>query len=143
MPLIQVTTAQGTLNKQQQDALMSGLSKVVLTAEGADPNDPGASALVWAYHTELAQGSSYVGGEAIAQPPIVVTITTPKGALTTEKGKSVISEVGVIVDDLLGAYDSRFNHWVLLKEVDEGRWGGGGQAFSLDLIQSAMNIKAA
>ncbi len=142
MPLVQVTTAKGTFNKQEQDSLMSRLSKAVIKAEGADSNDPAALALVWAYHTEQQEGASYVGGEAIEQPPVVVTITTPQGALNADSGKSLVTEVGTIVDDLLGSYENRFNHWVLLKEVDEGHWGGAGQVFSLSAIQTAMNIKA-
>jgi len=143
MPLVQVTTAEGTFNKQKQDSLMSRLSKAVIKAEGADANDPAALALVWAYHTEQPQGASYVGGEAIDRPPVVVTISTPQGALNAESGKSLVAEIGSIVDDLLGTYENRFNHWVLLKEVDEGNWGGAGQVFSLSAIQAAMNIKAA
>ena len=143
MPLIQVTTAEGTFSKQAQDSLMSRLSKAVIKAEGADVNDPAALALVWAFHTEQPKGGSYVGGEAIDQPPVVVTITTPQGALSTESGKLLVADVGSIVDDLLGTYENRFNHWVLMKEVDEGKWGGAGQVFSLGAIQAAMNIKAA
>jgi len=122
---------------------MSRLSKAVIKAEGADANDPAALALVWAFHTEQPKGDSYVGGEAIDQPPVVVTITTPQGALSAESGKSLVADVGIIVDDLLGTYENRFNHWVLMKEVDEGKWGGAGQVFSLEAIQAAMNIKAA
>lgn len=143
MPLVRVTTAEGTFNKQEQNLLMSRLSKAVLKAEGADPNDPAALALVWTFHTEQSEGGTYVGGVAIEQPPVVVEITTPQGALSPENGQHLVAEIGSIVDSLLGTYDNRFNHWVLMKEVDEGKWGGAGQIFSLSTIQSVMNVKAA
>lgn len=143
MPLIQITAPQGALNKKDQDALASRVSNAVLKAERADINDAGAQSLVWAYYTEQAEGTLYVGGENLDSPPLRIAVTTPKGALTVELRKTLVAEIGEIVDDLVGTFENRLNHWVMLFELDEGSWAGGGQIFPLASIQAAMNIKAA
>jgi phenylpyruvate tautomerase PptA (4-oxalocrotonate tautomerase family) len=143
MPLIQVTASQGTLNKNDQDTLMSRLSNAVLKSEGAPINDPGAQSLVWAYYNEEPNGAIYVGGENLEQPPIRINITTPEGALNDQTRKSLAEEIGAIVDDIVGPFEGRLNHWAMLHELNEGGWAGGGQIFPLAGIQEAMNIKAA
>jgi hypothetical protein len=143
MPLIQVTASQGTLNKNDQDILMSRLSNAVLKSEGAPINDPGAQSLVWAYYHESPTGAVYVGGENLEQSPIRIDVTTPEGALNDQTRKSLVEEIGVIVDDIVGPFEGRLNHWAMLHELNEGGWAGGGQIFRLADIQGAMNIKAA
>ena len=54
-----------------------------------------------------------------------------------------MTTLGNIVDDTVGPYEGRLNHWAMLYEVDEGSWTGGGQVFPLAGIQAAMSIKAA
>ena len=143
MPLIQVSAPQDTLNKSEQDTLMSRLSNAVLKAEKAPIDDAGAQALVWAYYDEKPKTSVYVGGENIKEPPFRVDVTTPSGALVEATRVSLVEEIGRIIDDIVGPYEGRLNHWAMLYEVDEGSWAGGGQVFPLAGIQAAMNIKAA
>ncbi|MFK8048345.1 MAG: hypothetical protein AB8B81_07930 [Halioglobus sp.] len=143
MPLIQVIAPQGVLNKKDQDALMSRVSNAVLTAECAPLEDPGAQSLVWAYYHEMNTDTIYVGGENLETSPIRVAITTPEGALNEQSRRVLVEDIGVIVDELIGPFEGRLNHWVMLTELDEGGWAGGGQIFPLAGIQAAMNIKAA
>ena len=143
MPLIQVTASQGTLGKNDQDVLMSRLSNAVLKSERAPINEPGAQSLVWAYYQEIPNGGVYVGGENLETPPIRIDLTTPIGALNDGTRKSLVKEVGDIVNEIIGPYEDRLNHWTMLNELDEGSWAGGGQIFRLADIQDAMNIKAA
>ena len=143
MPLIQVTAPKNALDKKAQDALISQLSNAVLSAEKADINDPAAQALVWAYYSEQATTGVYVGGKNLDKPPLTIAVTTPQGALDAESRKILVKHIGQVVDDLLGAFTDRLNHWVQLYEVDEGSWAGAGQIFNLASIQQAMNIKAA
>lgn len=140
MPLVHVTAPQESLNKSEQDALIKRLSDAVLTAETASPADPAAQALVWAHYHEQPLGSTYVGGESIDQPPLRIAITTPKGALTPATREALAATVGEIVDDIVGPFEGRLNHWAMLYEVDEGSWAGAGQIFPLAGIQAAMNI---
>ncbi len=141
MPLIQITAPQGALGKDDRNAFIKRLSDAVLTAERAPLDDAGAQSLVWAYYHEQPQGSTYVGGEAIEEPPFRIAVTTPQGALDPRARAQLAADVGVIVDDFIGPFEGRLNHWTMLYEVDEGSWAGGGQIFPLAGIQAAMNIK--
>ena len=143
MPLIHVTASQGTLGKKDQDTFMSRLSNAVLKSEGAPINDPGAQSLVWAFYVEKPEGASYVGGEVLDRSPLVISVTTPEGALNLLTRKTLVEEVGQIVDDIVGPFEGRLNHWTMLHELSEGSWAGSGQIFPLAAIQAAMNIKAA
>lgn len=143
MPLIEVTAPQGSLNKARQTELMSRLSNAVLTAEGASLEHAGAQSLVWAHFNELPRTAIFVGGKNPEQAPLRVAVTTPAGALNENTRQSLIGEIGDIVDDLLGPFADRLNHWVMLYELDDGSWGGAGTVFHLSDIQAAMNIRAA
>jgi phenylpyruvate tautomerase PptA (4-oxalocrotonate tautomerase family) len=143
MPLVHVSAAQGTLNKTDQDALMARLSNAVLKSEGAPIDDPGAQSLVWAYYDEQPADTIYVGGRNVEQPPLRISVTTPEGALHDATRKSLVEEIGQIVDEVVGEFEGRLNHWAMLYELNEGGWAGGGQIFPLAGIQAAMNIKAA
>lgn len=143
MPHIHVTAPQGVLEKQHQDILMSRLSNAVLKAERAPVADPGAQALTWAYFHEQPEGTTYIGDEAIPEPPLRIAITTPHGGLNSATRVELAAEVGTIVDEFAGPFENRLNHWTMLYEVAEGSWAGGGLIFPLTGIQEAMSIKAA
>ena len=143
MPLIQVTAPNNSLEISDRDALMSRVSNAVLKAERAPLDDAGAQSLVWAYYQEMNADSIYVGGEAPKTPPFRVAVTTPEGALNEEARHALAKDIGEIVDDIVGTYEDRLNHWLMLTELDEGSWAGGGQIFPLAGIQAAMNIQAA
>lgn len=143
MPLIQVIASRGTLSEKDQDRFISRISNAVLKSEGAPINDPGAQSLVWAYYDEKTTGNSYVGGKNLDKPPLVIAVTTPEGALNNSTKKSLVEEIGQIVDDTIGPFEGRINHWTMLHELNEGGWAGSGQIFPLAAIQAAMNIKAA
>jgi phenylpyruvate tautomerase PptA (4-oxalocrotonate tautomerase family) len=143
MPMIEVTTQQGTLSQDDRDALMSRLSDAVLSAEGAPLDSAGAQSLVWAWFRELPPGSVYVGGKTLASAPLRVAVTTPAGALNDSTRATLVASIGAIVDDIVGAYEGRLNHWVMLSEISDGCWGGAGNVFRLGDIQAAMDIRAA
>ena len=142
MPLIQVTATQGSISETEQQALMQQLSNAVLKAEHAPVDDAGAQSLVWAYFHELPENAVYVGGENLNSAPLRIAVTTPEGALNEATRKSLVEEVAAIVNDIVGPFDGRLNHWVMLSELDEGSWAGAGQIFHLADIQAAMSIKA-
>jgi phenylpyruvate tautomerase PptA (4-oxalocrotonate tautomerase family) len=142
MPLIQVTAPRSSLTKTQQDQFMSRISNAVLSAERAPVSDEGAQSLVWAFYNELSDSDIYVGGKNIKQAPFRIAITTPQGALNESTRTTLVAEIGQIVDEFVGVYENRLNHWTMLYEVVEGSWAGGGQIFPLAGIQQAMNIKS-
>ncbi|MEH6516038.1 MAG: tautomerase family protein [Halioglobus sp.] len=142
MPYLKITAAQGTLDKASQDALVSRVSNAILKAERADIDDAAAQSLVWAHFVALPQGAVYVGGETMDQPPVRIAVTTPEGALTARTREQLVSEIGDIVNDIVGPFAGRLNHWTMLYEVADGNWGAG-QVLRLPDIQAAMNIKHA
>ena len=91
---------------------------------------------------ELPGGACYVGGENMEKAPLRIAVTTPEGALNDGTRKSLVEEIGAIVDDIVGQFEDRLNHWAMLYELDEGVWAGGGRIFPLADIQAAMNVKA-
>ncbi len=140
MPYLQIITPQGLLDKAAQGALVSRISNAILKAERADIDDAAAQSLVWAHLLELPQTAIYVGGKVINEPPLRIAIHTPEGALTDVTRAGLISEVGKIVDDIIGPMEGRLNHWTMLYEVTDGNWGAG-RVLRLPAIQAAMNIK--
>ena len=140
MPLIQVSAPEGILNRTEQDKMMSRLSDAVLRSETASPDDPAAQSLVWAYYREQAADTTYVGGVRSESAPLTIAVTTPEGALNDERRSLLVAEIAAIVDDLVGPFEGKPNHWAMLYELDEGSWGAGGQIARLADIQSAMNI---
>lgn len=141
MPLIQVTAQKGALTKTEQDDFMARVSNAVLKAERAPTDFEGAQALTWAYFTEAPEGTVYIGGENIENPPVRIAVSTPEGALNAGTRSELVAEIGEIVDDIVGPIEGRLNHWALLYEVAEGSWAGGGQLFPLAGIKAAMNIQ--
>ncbi len=79
----------------------------------------------------------------VEKPPFRIPVTTPQGALNGETRKSLIVEIGRVVDDIVGPCGGRLNHWAMLCEVIDGGWAGAGQVFCLGDIQKAMDINAA
>ncbi len=143
MPLIQVTAQKDTLTKEKRDALMKRLSDAVLTAENAPLDSDSAQSLVWAQFTELPAGATYIGGDVSEEPPVLVFVTTPEGALNNTTRETLAAEIGTIIDDIVGPYEGRLNHWAHLNHVNDGCWAGMGQVLRLPFIQAAMNIQAA
>ena len=90
MPLIQVDAPQDTLNKNEQDALISQLSNAVLKAERAPIDSAGAQSLVWAFYDEKPKTAIYVGSENLQEPPFRIAVTTPQGALTHSSRESLV-----------------------------------------------------
>lgn len=140
MPYLQITAAQDTLDKAGQDALVSRVSNAILKAERANIDDAAAQSLVWAHFVALPQSAIYVGGEAIGEPPVRIAVTTPEGALNAGTREVLVSEIGDIVNDIVGPFEKRLNHWTMLYEIADGNWGAG-QVLRLPDIQAAMNIK--
>ena len=115
----------------------------VLKAERAPIDDAGAQSLVWAYYHEMNRDAVYVGGETPESPPFRIAVTTPEGALNDDARHTLAEDIAEIIDDIVGPFEGRLNHWLMLTELAEGSWAGGGQIFPLAGIQAAMNIEAA
>mgnify|MGYP000529982455 CR=1 FL=1 len=140
MPLIRITAQEGTFNKATQNKFMEEITDAVLAAEGADPKDPAAQSLAWGYFTEQQQGDVYVGKQNIDTPPVLIRVTTPAGALDQAASKVLAKSVNDIVNDFIGPFEGRLNHWLLIDDIPKTGWASNGVVFSIDDVKSAMNI---
>jgi phenylpyruvate tautomerase PptA (4-oxalocrotonate tautomerase family) len=140
MPLFRVTAQEGTFDQATQNKFIAEVTKVVLTAEGADPKDPSAQSLAWAYYTEQQKGDVYIGKQNIDTPPVLIRVTTPAGALNQTAYSALAISINAIVNDFIGAFDGRLNHWLLIDEIPKTGWASNGVVFSIEDVKSAMNI---
>jgi phenylpyruvate tautomerase PptA (4-oxalocrotonate tautomerase family) len=140
MPLIRITAQEGTFDKATQNKFIEEVTDAVLTAEGADPKDPAAQSLAWAYYTEQQQGDIYIGKENIDTPPVLIRVTTPAGALDQAANNALAKSINDIINDFIGIFDVRLNHWLLIDEIPTTGWASNGIIFSLEDVRSAMKI---
>ncbi|MFT7186436.1 MAG: phenylpyruvate tautomerase PptA (4-oxalocrotonate tautomerase family) [Pseudohongiellaceae bacterium] len=140
MPLIRITAQEGTFDKATQNKFIEEVTDAVLTAEGADPKDPAAQSLAWAYYTEQQQGDIYIGKENIDTPPVLIRVTTPAGALDQAANNALAKSINDIINDFIGIFDGRLNHWLLIDEIPTTGWASNGIIFSLKDVRSAMKI---
>jgi phenylpyruvate tautomerase PptA (4-oxalocrotonate tautomerase family) len=140
MPLIRITAQEGTFDKATQNKFIEEVTDAVLTAEGADPKDPAAQSLAWAYYTEQQQGDIYIGKENIDTPPVLIRVTTPAGALDQAANNALAKSINDIINDFIGIFDGRLNHWLLIDEIPTTGWASNGIIFSLEDVRSAMKI---
>jgi phenylpyruvate tautomerase PptA (4-oxalocrotonate tautomerase family) len=140
MPHIRITAQKGTFNTATQNKFVGEVTDAVLASENANPKDPAAQSLAWAYFNEQPKGSVYVGKQIIDKPPVLIQVSTPQGALD-QAGRAALEEsIYEIVNDFVGTYENRLNHWLLMDEITEGSWASAGIVFSLDDVKTAMNI---
>jgi len=140
MPLIRVTAQEGTFDKATQNKFIEEVTNAVLTAEGADPKNSGAQSLAWAYFTEQKKGDIYVGTEIFDTPPVLIRVTTPIGSLNSDENSELAKSINAIVNDFIGPYENRLNHWLLMDEIPASGWASNGIVFSIEDVRSAMNI---
>lgn len=140
MPHVRIKAQIGTFEKATQDKFVAKVTDAVLTAENASPSDIGAQSLTWAYFNEFPKGNVYIGKKNIDTPPIIIEVTTPQGALNQSSRASLEKAINGIVNDFIGEFDNRLNHWLLMDEIAEGSWASAGIVFSLDDVKGAMNI---
>ncbi|MFT7373090.1 MAG: phenylpyruvate tautomerase PptA (4-oxalocrotonate tautomerase family), partial [Oleiphilaceae bacterium] len=129
MPLIRITAQEGTFDKATQNKFIEEVTDAVLTAEGADPKDPAAQSLAWAYYTEQQQGDIYIGKENIDTPPVLIRVTTPAGALDQAANNALAKSINDIINDFIGIFDGRLNHWLLIDEIPTTGWASNGIIF--------------
>ena len=140
MPLIRITAREGMFDTITQNKFIEAVTDAVLTAEGADPKDPAALSLAWAYFTEQNKGDIYVGKQVLGTPPVLIRVTTPAGSLNENENTVLAASINSIVNDFIGTYENRLNHWLLMDEIPENGWASNGVVFSIEDVRSAMNI---
>jgi phenylpyruvate tautomerase PptA (4-oxalocrotonate tautomerase family) len=131
MPMIDAYVPHGALAPEDEHALLRTLTDLVLRWEGADPGDPVARSIAWAFLHR--PDSVLVAGASPDAPRYKVVISVPQGQLDDERRSGMVAAVTeAVLDAEAGAHPrDPFRIWVFPQEVPDGTWGGGGRIFRL------------
>lgn len=131
MPMVEVTAPEGALSQAARDTLMKRTTEALLTREGAPLDNPMILGNAWSYYHEVPAGHFYVGGSTAQNPKFKFELTTPEGVLTDEGRAGIAADIESILKEVVGPTGAGFNHWVLLREIKDGSWGGAGKITKL------------
>jgi phenylpyruvate tautomerase PptA (4-oxalocrotonate tautomerase family) len=132
MPMIDFTVPRGALSEEVKADLMAALSRTVLKWEGA--GNKAAESIAWSFLHEPALATVF--GQPLTEPRYRLVVGIPQGLLDDEAKLGMVVEMTdqVLQAEKNGAEitrDDRLRVWVIINEVIEGNWGGGGQIFRL------------
>jgi phenylpyruvate tautomerase PptA (4-oxalocrotonate tautomerase family) len=138
MPMIDVTYPDRALAPDAREKLVEGLTTALLRAERAPDTDFFRS-ITWIYVHELPEGSVIAAGKPVTEPTFRVMVTTPEGALSDRRRKEMVEAGTAVVLDAAGLTpDDSMRVWIVMREIDEGSWGAGGQVIQFkELVEAA------
>jgi phenylpyruvate tautomerase PptA (4-oxalocrotonate tautomerase family) len=129
MPMIDLTYLRGSVEQQALEHLTDQLVTALLRAERA-PDTPFLRANTLLYLHELDPGAQSVGGRGAGAPRFRVEMTVFEGALTKDRKEQLAADVHAAVCAAAGIEpegDRAFHVWLLIHEIPEGNWAGGGK----------------
>ena len=131
MPMLDAYIPVGALDPQAERTLLATLTDILIRGEGADPCNPAVRAMAWV--TVLRPEVVFVAGARAERPRYRLVAGVPEGQWDDERRARMVAEV---TDAVLDAEEGRHPReparvWVLLPEVPEGTWGGGGRIWRL------------
>ncbi|MBM7365630.1 hypothetical protein [Gordonia hydrophobica] len=134
MPMLDLFIPDGALTPDAEAALIDDLTTFMLKIEGADPTNPFAREIGWAY---VHRSALYVGGSPSAKPRYRILASVPQGNINGADRKAEI--VSYITSAVLRAEggdgtEGAERVWVFPLEIPEGHWGGAGQVFGLEQL---------
>lgn len=143
MPMIDFTYPEGTLGPRAAGEAVDRMSAALLRWEGA-PDGDRARAMAWSFAHEVPAHSVRVGGQEIDRPIYRVLVTVPKGTLLHGPGpvalqsrRGLIREVTEVVLEAEGtawSAEDAARVYCLIQEIEDGYWGGMGEAFRMQDI---------
>lgn len=151
MPMIDLTYPEGALDPDARADAVEGLTAALLRNEGATDNDA-TRAMSWTIVHELPREAVNVGGSPAERPVYRVMVTVPEGTLLqgpgpvgTQSRRSLVRDVSEI---LLAAEGTEYSEieaarvFCIVREVEDGYWGGMAQLFRMDDIVATANAEA-
>jgi phenylpyruvate tautomerase PptA (4-oxalocrotonate tautomerase family) len=129
MPMIDVTYLRGSVEQQALERLTDELVTALLRAERA-PDTPFLRDNTLLYLHELDPRAQSVGGRGAGAPRFRVEVTLFEGALTKDRKEQLAADVHAAVCAAVGIEpkgDRAFHVWLLIHEIPEGNWAGGGK----------------
>ncbi len=148
MPIMDVRFPAGSLDGKAKAALAEKLTDVLIRMEGG-ANTHGGRAFAWVLFTEVPVGDWWVGGrvdDALVSPPgrFLVHVSIPEGYMNRSHKTEVHSWVTEAIVEVAGGNSGQRpdagSVMVIIDEVTEGNWGGGGHPISLSSIASSVGM---
>src|SRR5215217_470508 len=124
---------------------MAEMTTTLLRYEGA-PDNEASREISWGFVHEVDR--VYNGGAPLngGQPRYRVDLTVPQGALTPEHKNEIVGEITRLILDADGAgaddAAAAMRVWVLIHDVPDGNWGGGGRTWKLSEIAQLVGAGA-
>lgn len=135
MPLIELTYPAGALEPDVRSELADELTTVMLRAERAPDTDFFRS-VTWIHLHELPADAVLTAGRPVEKPTFRVDITVPEGALSPRRKQELVAEATRAVRAAADIDESEaLRVWVLIRDVDEGNWGAGGQVVEFSKLR--------
>lgn len=135
MPLIELTYPAGALEPDVRSELADELTTVMLRAERAPDTDFFRS-VTWIHLHELPADAVLAAGRPVEKPTFRVDITVPEGALSPRRKQELVAEATRAVRAAADIDESEaLRVWVLIRDVDEGNWGAGGQVVEFSKLR--------
>jgi phenylpyruvate tautomerase PptA (4-oxalocrotonate tautomerase family) len=149
MPMFDLTVPEGALEPAARAQAVERLTSALLRHEGAPESSPMARAMAWGFVHEVPQEAISIAGRPVVRPVYRVMLTVPKGTLLHGPGpagvasrRNLVREVTEILLDAEGtAYSAEeaLRVYCIIREVDDGYWGGFGTTFRMeDIVAVAM-----
>jgi len=151
MPMIDLTYPEGALEPGARAEAVERLTAALLRHEGASDNEQ-TRAMSWTLVHELPAGALNVGGAPAEEPVYRVFVTVPRGTLLQGPGpvgsasrRNLVREVAEILLEAEGGGYSEVEAgrvYCLVREVDDGYWGGMGTTFRMEDIVATATPEA-
>src|SRR4051812_24597144 len=131
MPMLDAYIPDGALKPDAEKRLLSDLTDLLITHEGADPANPQVRSIAWLFVHRPA--TVYVGGEPAAEPHYRFIASVPEGQFDAGRRQAMVQSItDAVLDAEEGTHERDPSRvWVFTPEVPDGTWGGAGRVVTL------------
>ena len=121
----------GALSPSAEEQLLSELTDLLITNEGADPTNPQVRSIAWLFvHRPEAV---FVAGSRASTPRYRFIASVPEGQYDPDRRQAMARDItDAVLDAEQGAYErDPARVWVFTPEVPDGTWGALGGIVTL------------
>lgn len=140
MPLMELTVPEEALSETAKVELPEKMAETLLKWEGA-PDTEFFRSISWVHLQELP-AEAIRTPDGVAAPHAVIVVSTPEGALSERRRAGLVEDLTNLVMEATGwEEEARLRVWVIGREVDEGKWGAGGQIIHFEQLREAAKAE--
>ena len=141
MPKIDLTLPKGAVDAETLAELPGQLAAALHKCEKAPDNELFRS-LAWTHVHELDAAAIHTADGPADKPQFVVGVTVPEGGLSEKAIAGLAGEATALVGDAAGLpEEERIRIWVLVQEIDEGKWGAGGNVIRFEELRASLRAQ--